>query len=222
MSTGTSLTNVTVGVPQASVAVTDAMFGAGTVALQPRVMLAGQMIEGGVLSAVHVTVLIAVAELPQPSEAVKVLTCEAVQPLVVTGPSVDVTIGVLHAAVAVAEPSAASIAAAEGLQPSVTEAGVILIVGGLGALSHVTVLDVVAELPQPSTAVNVLVCDELQELVDTAPSVDVTVGVPHPSVAVAEPRAASISAAAGLHPRDVAVPVAVIVGGVTSTVLVIV
>jgi hypothetical protein len=39
---------------------------------------------------------------------------------------------------------------------------------------------------------------------------------------VAVPRAALISEADGLHPRDVAVPVAVIVGGVLSTVLVIV
>ena len=152
-----SLTKVTVGVPQASVAVTEVISAGGTVALQPSARIAGQVITGGVLSLVHVTVLIAVAELPQPSEAVKVLVCEAVQALVITGPSVNVTIGVLHAAVAVADPKAASIAAAEGLQPSVTEAGVIVIVGGLGALSHVTVLIAVAELPQPSTAVNVLV-----------------------------------------------------------------
>jgi hypothetical protein len=153
----TSLTKVTVGVPHASVAVIEAGAGTGTVALQPSAIVAGQVITGGVLSAVHVTVLIAVAELPQPSVAIKVLTCEALQALVITGPSVNVTIGVLQAAVAVADPKAASIAAAEGLHPRVTEAGVILIVGGLGALSHVTVLIAVAELPQPSIAINVLV-----------------------------------------------------------------
>jgi hypothetical protein len=157
VSTGTSLTKEIVGVPQASVAVTEAMFGAGTDALQPRVMLTGQVMTGGLLSAVHVTVLAAVAELPQPSEAVNVLICDALHALVVTGPSVNVTIGDPHAAVAVADPSAAVISEAEGLQPRVTEAGVIIIVGGLGALVQVTVLDVVALLPQASMAVNVLV-----------------------------------------------------------------
>ena len=91
-----------------------------------------------------------------------------------------------------------------------------IIVGGLGALIHVTVLEVVAVLPQASTAVNVLVCDAEQEDVDTVPSVTVIVGVPQASEALAEPSPALISEAAGLHPRDVAVPFAVIVGGVRS------
>src|SRR4026209_1461133 len=125
-----------------------------------------------------------------------VLTCENAQPAELTAPSVNVTIGVLQAAVAVAEPRAAVISEAEGLQPRVTEAGVIIIVGGLGALRHVTVLVIVALLPQPSMAVNVLVCEEEQLLVDIAPSVEVIVTVLHPSVAVAEPSAAVISVAA--------------------------
>src|SRR6266496_1053691 len=50
------------------------------------------------------------------------------------------------------------------------------------------------------------------------PSDDVRVGVPHPSLAVAVPSAAFIFEATGLHPSVVAVPVAVITGGVTSTV----
>jgi hypothetical protein len=198
------------------------MFGAGTVALQPSVTVAGQVIDGAVRSTVHVTVLTAVAELPQPSEAINVLTCDAEQAVVVTGPSVNVTIGIPHAAVAVAEPSAAVISEAEGLQPSVTVAGLIIMVGGLGALVQVTVLVVAAELPQASTAINVLVCDAEQLVVDTAPSLKVTVGVPQPSVAVAVPRAALISEAEGLQPSDVAVPVAVMTGGVLSTILVIV
>jgi len=176
------------------------------------------VIEGGVLSAVHVTVLAAVAELPQPSDAINVLICEALHALVVTGPSVNVTIGVPHAAVAVADPSAAVISEAEGLQPRVTEAGVIIIVGGLGALVQLTVLDTVAVLPHASIAENVLVCEALQEVVDIVPSVNVIVGVPQPSVAVAVPSAALISEADGLHPSDVTVPVAVMVGGVRSLV----
>jgi len=111
-----------------------------------------------VLSLVHVTVLAAVVELPQPSEAVNVLTCDLKHPLLLMAPSVNVTIGVLQAAVAVAEPRAAVISEAAGLQPSVTVAGIIIIAGGLGALNQVTVLVIVAELPQASTAVNVLVC----------------------------------------------------------------
>ena len=155
---------------------------------------------GAVLSLVHVTVLAAVTELPQPSEAVNVLIWDLKHPLVLIAPSLDVTIGVLQAAVAVAEPSAAVISEADGLHPRVTKAGVIIIVGGLGALSHVTVLATVAVLPQASIAENVLVCEEEQVVVDTTPSVNVTVGIPQPSVAVADPRAAVISEAAGLQP----------------------
>jgi hypothetical protein len=117
-----------------------------------------------VLSLVHVTVLEAVAELPQPSEAVNVLTCDLKHPLLDIAPSFDVTIGVLHAAVAVAEPRAAVISEAEGLQPSVTEAGIIIIEGGLGALNQVTVLVMVAVLPQPSIAENVRTCERRQPL----------------------------------------------------------
>ena len=147
-----------------------------------------------------------------------VLTCENAQPVELTAPSVNVTIGVLQAAVAVAEPRAAVISEAEGLQPRVTRAGVIIIVGGLGALSHVTVLVIVALLPQPSTAVNVLVCEEEQLLVDTAPSVNVIVAVLQPSVAVADPRAAVISEVKGLQPSGTTTYDPVNVGGTRSLV----
>jgi hypothetical protein len=160
---------------------------------------------GGVLSAVHVTVLAAVAELPQPSEAVNVLTCDLEHAVELTAPSVNVTIGVLQAAVAVAEPSAAVISEADGLHPRVTKAGVIIIVGALGALVQVTVLVTVAELPQASTAMNVLVCEEEQVVVDTDPSVNVIVGELQPSLAVAEPSAAVISDAIGLQPSGTVV-----------------
>jgi hypothetical protein len=221
--------NVIVVVPQPSVAVAvpNAAVISEAEGLQPSdVAVPVAVIDGGVRSAVHVTVLAAVAELPQPSDAVNVLVCDCEQLLVCTAPSVNVIIGVLQAAVAVAVPSAAVISEAEGLQPRVTEAGVIIIAGALGALSQVTVLVVVALLPQASIAVNVLVCEELHEVVDTAPSLNVIVGVPQPSVAVAVPSAAMISEAEGLQPSDVAVPVAVITGGVRSlthvTVLVVV
>ena len=75
-----------------------------------------------------------------------------------------------------------------------------LITGAVWLLVHVTVLVVVAVLPQASLAVNVLVCEAEQEVVVIVPSVDVIVVVVQPSVAVAVPRAAEISEADGLQP----------------------
>ena len=141
------------------------------------------------------------AILPQPSEALNVLVCEAEQPLDCTGASETLTDGEPQAAVAVADPSAALISEEEGLHPSVATAPVIIITGGLGAFVQVTVLVTVAVLPHPSLAINVLVCDEVQLVFCTVPSVKVIVGVPQPSVAVADPRAAVISEATGLHPK---------------------
>ena len=162
---------------------------------------------------VQVTVEEAVAELPQPSEALNVLVCEAEQPLDCTGPSVTVTAGDPQAAVAVAEPSAATISEADGLQPSVATAPVIIMVGGLGTLVHVTVVEAVAVLPQASMAINVLVLEALHDVVDIAPSLDVIDAAPQPSEAVAVPSAAVISEAAGLQPRVAVAPVIVITGG---------
>src|SRR6266487_632898 len=102
---------------------------------------------GGVTSTVHVIVDELVAVLPQASVAVNVLVCDrthvpltgpsldvtvgvpqasvAVNVLVcvlihvpLTGPSLDVTVGVPQASVAVAVPSAAVMAADDGLQPA--------------------------------------------------------------------------------------------------------
>jgi hypothetical protein len=143
-----------------------------------------------------------------------------------TAPSVTATTGEPQAAVAVADPKAAEISEAEGLQPRVAVAPVIIMVGGLGALVQVTVVAAVAVLPQPSRAVNVLVREAEQEVVDIVPSLNVRVGLPQASVAVAEPSAAVIADEVGLHPRVVIAPVMMIDGGVWSevqfTVLVIV
>ena len=66
----TSLTKVTVGAPHASVAVTEAMLGAGTVGLHPgNTTAAGQVIVGGVTSTVLVMVCVHVAVLPHASAA---------------------------------------------------------------------------------------------------------------------------------------------------------
>ena len=91
--------------------------------------------------------------------AVKVLVCERRQPLLTKLPSADVTVGLPHASVAFALLSAADITADEGLHPSGTVVKSLVNTGGLVSSVHVTVLDAVAVLPQPSVAVNVLVCD---------------------------------------------------------------
>jgi GH24 family phage-related lysozyme (muramidase) len=125
-----------------------------------------------------------------------------------------VTEGVPQAAEAVAVPSAALISEAEGLHPSVGVTPETVITGGLGAYTQVTVLEAVDELPQASTAVNVLTCEAEHEVVDTAPSVADIVTGPQASLAVAVPSAALISEAEGLHPRVFVVPVGVITGDV--------
>ena len=182
--------------------------------LQPSVVVVPlAVMDGPLRSRIHVTVEEAVAELPQPSEAVNVLVCDALQEVVTTGPSETITAGVLQAAVAVAEPRAAVISEADGLQPSVATAPVIIIVGGLGTLVHVTVDEAVFVLPQASIAVNVLVLEALHDVVDIAPSLDDIDAVLQPSEAVAVPSAASIAAADGLQPRVVTAPVIVITGG---------
>jgi hypothetical protein len=130
-----------------------------------------------------------------------------------------VTVGVPQASVAVAEPNAASIAAEDGLHPSGELLPVAVIVGGVISTVHVAVLDVVAVLPQASVAVNVLVWERLHPLLETEPLEKVTVGVPQPSVAVAEPRAPLIEADDGLQPAFKLFPVAVMVGGVLSVTL---
>ena len=187
--------------PSVAVAVPSAALISEADGLQPRVVVVPPAVMDGPLrSRIHVTVAEAVAELPQPSEAVNVLVCDADHEVVTTGPSEAITDGVPQAAVAVAVPSAAFISEADGLQPRVATAPVIIIVGGLGALVQVTVLVMEAVLPQASTATNVLVSEALQEVVATVPSVEVILTVLHASVAVAVPSAAVISEVKGLQP----------------------
>jgi hypothetical protein len=128
-------------------------------------------------------------------------------------PSVNVTVVVPQPSLAVAVPSAALISEAEGLQPSVFVVPLGVITGAPRSTVHVTVEEAVAELPQPSLAINVLVRVALQLVVDTAPSVKVTEGVPQAAEAVAVPSAALMSDAEGLHPSVGVTPVTVITGG---------
>ena len=62
--------------------------------------------------------------------AVNVLVLEALHDVVVIAPSLDDIVGVLQPSEAVAVPRAAAISEADGLQPSVVIAPVIVITGG--------------------------------------------------------------------------------------------
>ena len=102
-------------------------------------------------------------------------------------------------------PSAAVIADDVGLHPNTTVVYDPVNVGGVTSEVHETVREVVAVLPHPSVAVNVLTCDWPQLLVCTAPFRDVIVRVPHASVALAVPRAAVIADDVGLHSNTIVV-----------------
>jgi len=156
--------------------------------------------------------------LPQASVAINVLVLEAEQEVVETAPSVNEMVGVLQPSLAVAEPRAASISEAVGLHPSVVIVLIAVTEGPFRSLIHVTVTEAVAVLPQPSEAENVLVCEAEQEEVTTGPSVKLTAGVLQVAEAVAVPRAALISAALGLQPSVVTLPVTVMVGGLGALV----
>ena len=75
----------------------------------------------------------------------------------VAGASLVVIVTAPHASVATALPNAALISAAVGLQPKVVAVPVAVMDGGVRSAVQVTVLEVVAVLPQASTAVKVLV-----------------------------------------------------------------
>ena len=133
-------------------------------------------------------------------------------------PSVEEIVTGPHPSVALAEPSALAISLAVGLHPSVVVVPVAVMDGGVLSEVHVTVLEAVAVLPHPSLAVNVLICVIVQVDVVAVASEKLNVTGPQASVAVAVPKAALISEAAGLHPSVVVVPVAVMDGGVLSEV----
>ena len=97
-----------------------------------------------------------------------------------------------------------------------------VIKGGVTSSVHVAVLCAVEVLPQPSIAVNLLICVRVQLLLAIGPSRNVTVGVLQASVAVAVPKTASIEVSDGLQFNGTALPVAVMTGGVLSKVHVII
>ena len=119
--------------------------------------------------------------------------------MLLTLPSLEETVGVPQASVAVAVPSEALISPADGLQPKLLDVPPVIIEGGVISTVQLTVLEIVAVLVHASVAVNVLICDLLQPVLVTSPSLCVIVGVPHTSVAVAEPSA--VASDAGLQPK---------------------
>ena len=123
---------------------------------------------------------------------------------------------------AIAVPSALFMSFTEGLQPRVVVVPPVVIDGAILSADHVIVLDAVAVFPQASLAVNVLVCEREQLLLETLPSLELIVVLPQASAAVAVPSALFISAADGLQPRAVVVPPVVTTGAVLSAVHVIV
>jgi hypothetical protein len=72
---------------QASATVTFAVFGAGIATLHASSRLAGQVINGGVRSAIHFTVREVVDVLRHPSVAVNVLVLDLLHPSLTTAPS---------------------------------------------------------------------------------------------------------------------------------------
>lgn len=116
-----------------------------------------------------------------------------------------------HASVAVAVPSAASIAGLFGLPHKNNAVPVAVMPGATKSSVHVTVLDAEAVLLHPSIIDHDLVCERLHPVLVILPSDCVTVAVPQASVVTAEPNAASSAAAVGLQPGLNVVPFATIV-----------
>jgi len=106
------------------------------------------------LSSIQVTVLDVVAVLPQASVAIHVLVLVVLQPVVTTRSEPNcVGVSVPQLSVAVASPIAALIAGGfcAALHKSVLPVRVGVIKGATRSSVHVTVLDVLAVFPQPST-----------------------------------------------------------------------
>ena len=145
--------SLAVAVPSASSIVAE-------LGLHPRVnVLPLAVITGAIKSSFHVTVrLTGVAELPHASDTFHVLVCERKHGFPVTAVIEGVGDPTLQLSEAVAVPSAASIAADDGLQPMNAELFVGVITGAIKSSVHVTVRETgIAELPLTSATVHVRV-----------------------------------------------------------------
>jgi len=156
----------------------------------------------------------AVDELPQASVDVHVLVCERLQPDATTAAVEGVAVTGPQLSVAVAVPSAESIAPAVGLQPRLAPLATepeAVITGAEVSSVYVYTCVQVAVLPHASVAVYVLVRVREQPL-ETVLSLGVTVGVLQLSVAVAPPAGGMV----GLQPSAPPAGQAVNTGGVLS------
>src|SRR4029078_7434409 len=119
------------------------------------------VITGAIVSSVHVIVLDTdSAALLQASVAFHVRVCEREHPVAVTVPVDAEGVTGPQASVAVAVPSAASIAADEGLHPRVSVVPVAVMTGAMVSSVQVMVLDTAsAALLQASVAFQVRVCE---------------------------------------------------------------
>ena len=166
----------------------------------------------------------AVAVFPQASLANHVRVWVRKQPVLPTVPEVGVGVTFPQLSVAVAVPKAASIVAVDGLQPKsalLAVEPVAVITGIVLSKVQLMVREAVAVFPQASLANHVLVWVRKQPVLPTVPDVGAGVIFPQLSVAVAVPKAASMVAADGLHPRLALLavdPVAVITGSWVSEV----
>ena len=143
--------------PSVAVAVPRALLISAPLGLHPSdVVVPPVVITGGVGSFMNVTLRAEVAVLPQASLAVNVLVAVREQPLLIILPSLEVIVGTLQASVAVA-PGMLPNTSAPVIQPKLIASVELVNTGGVLSEVHVTVRDIVAVLPQPSRAVNVLV-----------------------------------------------------------------
>src|SRR4026207_1870390 len=209
---------ITIGPVQLSVAVITVMSGAGTGPLHTMVGAAGHVITGGVTSTVLVIVCTQVALLPHASVALYVLKIVSVQPdVLVWSPTCVITIGPVQLSVAVT-----NVTSGGGTGPLHTMVGAAghVIVGGVTSTVLVIVCTQVALLPHASVALYVLKIVSVQpDVLVWSPTCVITIGPVQLSVAVI-----TVMSGAGTGPLHTMVGAAghVIVGGVTSTVLVIV
>src|SRR6187200_3726863 len=214
-----SLTKVTIAFPQASLTVTLATFGAGTTPLQAAmVTLAGQEMDGGVVSTVLVIVCEQVAAFPQASVALYVLVVTSVQPVVSMASLTKVTIAFPQASLTVT--LATFGAGTAPLQAAMVTLAGQEMDGGVVSTVLVIVCEQVAAFPQASTALYVLVVTSVQPVVSMASLTKVTVAFPQASMTVT-----FATFGAGTAPLQTAIVILaghVMVGGVVSTVLVIV
>ena len=167
-------------VPQLSVAVAvpKAASIVAAVGLQPMFPLLAMdpvaVMDGAVRSKVQLMVREALDVLLHASIAVHDLVCVRMQPLLAMTPSATIGVTLPQLSVAVAVPKAASIVAADGLQPRwalLVVEPVEVITGAVVSNVQLMVRDALAVFPHASLAFHVLVWVRKQPLLPTVPEV---------------------------------------------------